>query len=219
MKLRSTFFLALTLVATALVAQEAQPQQQLPFTIDRGHSSVTFTVRHNMIAKVSGRFSDFEGAININRDNPAASSVDFTIKSASVDTANENRDKHLKSADFFDVEKFPAITFKSSSVAKGKVKDTYDVTGDFTMHGVTKKVTLPVTFLGFGKNNRGMALAGFEIETTLNRKDFGIVWNRTLDEGGVVVSDDVKVAIAIESVQRPPQPPAPPVPPAAPPAQ
>lgn len=209
MKLRTTLFLALTLTSAALFAQEAAPAQQ-PFSVDRGHSSATFKVRHNMVATVTGRFNDFDGAININRENPTASSVEFAIKSASIDTDSENRDKHLKSADFFDVEKFPTITFKSTAVAKGKVKDTFDVTGDFTMHGVTKRITLPVTFLGFGKSGRGAPLAGFEIETTLNRKDYGIVWNRTLDEGGFVLGDDVKVAINIESVQRPVTPPTPP---------
>lgn len=213
MKARTTLFLALALVAASLVAQEAQPQQ--PFTIDKGHSSVTFRIRHNMVANVSGRFNDFSGAIQLNRENPTASSVEFTINAASVDTDSENRDKHLRSADFFDVEKFPTISFKSTAVAKGKTTDTYDVTGDFTMRGVTKRITLPVTFLGFSKNGRGMPLAGFEIETTINRKDYGVIWNRALDEGGFVLADDVKVAISLETVQRPAAPPAaPPAPPA-----
>jgi polyisoprenoid-binding protein YceI len=206
MKLRSTLFLVLTLVSAGLIAQEAQPQQ--PFSIDKAHSSVAFKVRH-LMSNVTGNFNDFDAAINLNRENPTASTVEFTIKTASIDTNSEGRDKHLRSADFFDVEKFPMISFKSTAVAKGKAKDTYDVTGDFTMHGVTKSITLPVTFLGFGKNGRGMPLAGFEIETTVNRKDYGIVWNRNLDEGGVVLGDDVKVAINIEAVQRPAAPPVP----------
>lgn len=212
MKFRSTtLFLAATLTVASLFAQAAAPQQ--PFTIDKGHSSATFRVRHNMVSNVTGRFNDFSGSININRENPTASSVEFTINTASIDTDNEGRDKHLKSADFFDVEKFPTITFKSTAIAKGKAANTYDVTGDFTMHGVTKRLTLPVAFLGFGKSGRGMPLAGFEVETTLNRKDFGVIWNRALDEGGFVLGDDVKVEINIEAVQRPAAPPA------APPAQ
>lgn len=208
MKFRFALSVALTLAAGALFAQGAE--QPLPFTIDRSHSNVTFKVRH-LMSSVSGRFNDFDAAIHLNRETPAASSVEFTIKAASINTDNEGRDKHLKSADFFDVEKFPTISFKSTAIAaaKGK-KDVYDVTGDFTMHGVTKRITLPVAFLGFGKNGRGHPMAGFDIETTINRKDFGIVWNRALDEGGVVLGDDVKVAIALEAVQRPPAPPTPP---------
>jgi polyisoprenoid-binding protein YceI len=210
MKNRFALLIALLIVAAPLVAAD------LPYSIDKAHSNATFRIRH-MMSSVAGRFGDLDGAINIVRDNPAASSVEFTIKSASIDTASEGRDKHLKSADFFDVEKFPTITFKSTAIAKSSTKDVFDVTGDLTMHGVTKRITLPVTFLGYGKNGRGMPLAGFEIETTLNRKDYGIVWNRNLDEGSVLLSDDVKVAIAIEAVQRPPAPPTPPTPPVAPP--
>lgn len=206
MKFRFALLIALTLAAGSLFAQEPSP---LPFTIDRSHSNVTFKIRH-LMSSVTGRFTDFDAAIHLNRATPAASSVEFTIKTPSITTDNEGRDKHLKSPDFFDVEKFPTITFKSTAIAAGKAKDSYDVTGDLTMHGVTKRVTLPVQFLGFGKNGRGHPMAGFDIETTLNRKDFGIVWNRNLDEGGVVLGDDVKVAIAIEAVQRPPAPPTPP---------
>src|SRR5204863_220533 len=137
-----------------------------------------------------------DAVVNLDRANPAKSNIEFTIQTTSVDTGNEGRDKHLRSADFFDVEKFPAITFKSTSIA-AKGKDSYDVTGDFTMHGVTKRITLPVSFLGFAKTQRGDK-AGFELETTLNRKDYGIEWNRALDEGGFMLSDDVKVDINLE---------------------
>ena len=216
MKSRFALFIALALVSAPLFAADAP--DQLPFSIDKSHSNVTFKVRH-MMSNVSGRFTDVDGKINVNREKPAASTVEFTINAASINTDNEGRDKHLRSADFFDVEKFPTIKFKSTAVAASKTKDVYDVTGDLTMHGVTKRVTLPVQFLGFGKNGRGMPMAGFEIDTTVNRKDYGVVWNRNLDEGGVLLGDDVKVAISIEAVQRPAAPPVAPAPaPAVPPA-
>lgn len=183
------------LIATPLLAQTPAATTEA-WGIDKSHSSVQFKVRH-LMANVTAGFNEFEGAINVDRANPAKSSVEFTIQAKSIDTANENRDNHLRSPDFFDVEKFPTISFKSSSV-KAKSATQFDVTGDLTMHGVTKTVVLPVTFLGFGKDPRGNEKGGFEIETTVNRKDYGIVWNRSIDEGGVLLGDDVKVMINLE---------------------
>jgi polyisoprenoid-binding protein YceI len=178
-----------TLVATPLFAQTET------WAVDKGHSTATFKVRH-FTANVIGQFRDFNGAIQLDRANPAKSSVEFTIQAKSIDTGNENRDNHLRSADFFETEKFPTITFKSTSVAP-KGNNHFDVTGDFTMRGVTKRITLPVTFLGFAKGPRGEK-GGFEIETTINRKDYGVIWNKALDEGGFVLGDDVKVSINLE---------------------
>jgi polyisoprenoid-binding protein YceI len=191
--------LVFALTALPLLAQNA-PEA---WSIDKGHSTAEFKVRH-FTANVVGQFRDFEGSINIDRANPAKSNVEFTIQAKSIDTGSERRDTHLRGADFFDVEKFPTISFKSSAVA-AKSKDVYDVTGDLTMHGVTKRVTLPVTFLGFMKNPRGEK-GGFEIETTLNRKDYGIVWNRALDDGGFMLSDDVKISINLEVDKKMPAP-------------
>lgn len=188
MKLFRNLLLA-TLVATPLFAQTES------WAVDKVHSTATFKVRH-ITANVVGQFRDFEGAIKLDRANPAKSSVDFTIQAKSIDTGNENRDNHLRSADFFDVEKFPVISFKSTSVTP-KGNNNFDVTGDLTMHGVTKRITLPVSFLGFAKGGRGEK-GGFEIETTLNRKDYGVIWNRALDEGGFVLGEDVKVSINLE---------------------
>ncbi|HKR62307.1 MAG TPA: YceI family protein [Thermoanaerobaculia bacterium] len=194
--------LLLTLFATPLFAQTPVPAPVAPaaatetWTVDKSHSMATFKVRH-LMANVSGNFRDFDANINIDRANPANSSVDFSIEATSIDTGNTNRDEHLRSADFFDVTKFPAITFKSTKVTP-KSKTEFDVTGDLTMHGVTKRVTLPVSFLGFGKDARGNEKAGFDIDTTVNRKDYGIVWNRTVDEGGLLLGDDVKVSISLE---------------------
>ncbi|HEU4521810.1 MAG TPA: YceI family protein [Thermoanaerobaculia bacterium] len=184
---------AALLAATPLFAADT-------FKVDKSHSSADFKIRH-MMSNVTGRFSDFDATIALDRGNPAASSVEFTINAASIDTANENRDKHLRSADFFEVEKYPAITFKSTKITPAG-KDRFDVTGNLTMHGVTKEVTLPVTFLGFGKDPWGNERAGFEIETTLNRKDYGLNWNKALDQGGVLLADDVKVSIALEAVKQ-----------------
>lgn len=197
--------LLVTLAALPLFAQDAIET----WAVDKNHSSATFKVRH-FTANVLGQFRAFDGSINLDRANPNKSSVEFTIQATSIDTGNENRDKHLRSADFFDVEKFPVISFKSVSVTP-KTKELFDVVGDLTMHGVTKRVTLPVSFLGFQKHPRGEK-AGFEIETTLNRKDYGVIWNRALDEGGFMLSDDVKVSINLEVDRKVPAPVAAPVP-------
>jgi polyisoprenoid-binding protein YceI len=191
------------LFATPLLAQTPAPAPAPApavvnnvWTVDKAHSMATFKIRH-LMANVTGQFRDFDVNILIDRTNPAASSVDFTIQAASIDTGAPSRDEHLRSPDFFEVAKYPTITFKSTAVAP-KTKDTFDVTGDLTMHGVTKRITVPVSFLGFGKDPRGNEKAGFEIETVLDRKDFGITWNRVLDEGGVLLGDEVKVAISLE---------------------
>ncbi|HYO79269.1 MAG TPA: YceI family protein [Thermoanaerobaculia bacterium] len=191
MKFIRNIFMA-ALVATPLFAQNA-PET---WTVDKAHSTATFKVRH-MMANTVGQFRDFDANINIDRATPAKSSVEFTIQAKSIDTGNTNRDEHLRGADFFDVAKYPTITFKSTSIAP-KSANEFHVTGDLTMHGVTKRVTLPVQFLGFGKTARGEK-AGFEIETTVNRKDFGVIWNKTLDEGGLLLGEDVKVTINIEA--------------------
>ena len=197
MKLIRTL-LFVTLAALPLVAQEVQTAAPVTesWTIDKSHSAAEFKVRH-LMANVGGRFNDFDAVIHLDRTNAANSSVEFTIQATSIDTGNKNRDEHLRSPDFFDVAKFPTISFKSVSIRE-RSKDLYDVTGDLTMHGVTKRITLPVQFLGFGRGPGGSEKAGFEITTTLNRKDFGVVWNRNLDEGGVLLGDDVKVTINLE---------------------
>jgi len=192
---RFALALALTLTAAAL---SAAPQT---YVVDRPHSEADFSVRH-MMSKVTGKFDDFAGTISLDRDNPSASSVAFTIKTASVNTGDADRDKHLRTADFFDAAKNPEITFKSTSIKPSKTKNVYDVTGDLTMRGVTKRVTLPVEFLGFQKDPWGNERAGFALETTLNRKDYGINWNKALDNGGFLVGDDVKVSINLETLPK-----------------
>lgn len=169
------------------------------YNVDASHSEVSFQIRH-MVTQVRGRFNDFKGAVNLDPANLAKSSVEFRVKAESIDTGLADRDKHLRAADFFDVEKYPEITFKSTSI-KATGKDTYAVTGDFTMRGVTRKITLPVTFLGSAKDPWGNVRAGFETATTLNRKEYGMNWNAALDNGGVILGDDVKIAINLEAIQ------------------
>ena len=192
------------LAAVPLLAQTPAPAPAPApndlWSVDKAHSMATFTIRH-LMSKVQGRFRDFDVALKIDRANPPQSWVEFTIQSASIDTGTPDRDEHLRSPDFFEVAKYPAISFKSTFV-KAKSPTEYDVTGDLTMHGVTKRVTLPVTFLGFAKDARGTERAGFEIETTLDRKDYNITWNRLLDEGGLLLGDDVKVDISLEVVKK-----------------
>lgn len=189
----SAVTLALTLPALALAAPST-------YKVDADHSGVNFTIRH-FVSNVPGLFKDYEGTIVYDKDNPAGSKVEFTVQAASIDTGNADRDKHLRSADFFDVEKFPTLTFTSTAV-KAQDKDTLEVTGDLTMHGVTKQVTIPVDFLGTAKTPNGEK-AGFETTFTLNRKDYGIIWNRVMDTGPVL-GEDVKVTISVEADRQQP---------------
>jgi polyisoprenoid-binding protein YceI len=189
------------LAALALAASPALAADT--FVVDKGHSEASFQIRH-FVSKVRGRFTDFAGNIHVDRANPEKSSVEYTIKTASIDTDSDRRDAHLRGADFFDAEKFPEITFKSSKVVP-KGSNQFDVTGTFTMHGVSKEITVPVAFLGFAKTSRGEK-AGFEVNTTVNRKDFGITWNQAMDAGSFVLGDEVTVSINIEADNRPPAP-------------
>ena len=189
------FFAALALATAALPTRAADT-----WSVDLAHSEATFTVRH-LLSKVSGRFGEFEGRIVTDTAKPEASSVEFAIKAASINTNVEKRDTHLRSADFFDVEKYPRITFKSARI-EPLGQNRFNVTGDLTMRGVTKQVTLPVEFLGTQKDPWGNERAGFALQTTLNRKDYGIVWNQTLDAGGYLLGDDVQVTINIEAVRK-----------------
>jgi len=193
MKFRTLALAALLVTASSLFATE-------PFAVDKVHSEANFQVRH-MMSKVSGKFDDFSGKINIDRAKPAASSVEFTIKTASINTGNADRDKDLRGPNFFDVDKNPEITFKSTKIVSSKTKNVYDVTGDLTMHGVTKHITIPVESGGFGKDPWGNERTGFSVTTTLNRKDYGINWNKALDNGGVLLGEDVTININLEAVK------------------
>lgn len=188
----------LVLIAVAVPAVAAIET----FTFDKAHSLVGFRIRH-FVSKVEGRFKEYDGAIQLDRQNPSASRVELTIQTASIDTGNEGRDKDLRSPNFFDADKYPTITFKSTKV-EPKGNDTYLVTGDLTMHGVTKPVTVTVKHGGFVKAGR-VEKAGFEATVTLNRKDFGITWNRAVDQGGFVLGDDAEINIQVEANKQAPE--------------
>jgi len=189
------------LVSVVFLAALPMFAAQDTYTVDKTHSVVEFKVRH-MMSTVAGKFTDFAGTVSADAGNPTAATVEFTIQAASVDTGTADRDKDLRSANFFDVERYPTITFKSTKITKTSTKDTYDVTGDLVMHGVTKRITMPVSFLGFAKDPWGNMRAGFELNTTLDRKDFGINWNKALDQGGFLLQDDVKISIDLEAVKK-----------------
>jgi polyisoprenoid-binding protein YceI len=186
------------LTAVVLAAALALPAAAADYKIDPAHSEVSFQIRH-LLTQVRGHFNQYEGTVNLDPAKPETSKVEFKIKADSIDTGVADRDKHLRSGDFFETEKYPEITFTSSKIKKTG-KDTYDVTGKFTMHGVTKEITLPVTFAGTAKDPWGNQRAGFSTTTTLDRKAYNINWNKAVDNGGVLLGDDVKVEINLEAV-------------------
>lgn len=168
--------------------------------IDPVHSAVEFSVRHMMVSKVKGRFTGFRGTITVG-DDPLASSVEATIDTATVDTHDEKRNAHLRSADFFEVETYPTMAFRSSGVRAAG--DGYVVTGDLTLHGITRPVELDLELNGSGPDAYGGVRAGFTATTEINRRDFGLTWNAAIEgTGGAVVGDRVKVVLEIEAVRQ-----------------
>jgi len=188
----------LVVLAGLTTTAYAAPQT---FDIDPVHSQVGFTVRH-LFSKVPGHFKQFSGTILADEKNPSASSVDVTIQTASIFTDNDQRDAHLRSPDFFAADSFPTITFKSTKVAPSG-RDRYKVTGKLTMRGVTRTVVLDMEFLGKGAVSLGGqsmgTKAGFDATTTLNRQDYGIRFNKTLDQGGLMIGDEVAVDLHVEA--------------------
>ncbi|ARF17760.1 YceI family protein [Sporosarcina ureae] len=168
------------------------------WNVDTAHSTVGFSVRHMMISNVKGTFNEFQGTIEADPEDLTGASIDFTIEANSIDTRKADRDNHLRSADFFDVEKYPHLSFKATKIEETS-KDTYDLTGDFTIRDTTKPVTFNVTYEGMAKDPMsGDQAAGFTGNTKINRRDFGLTWNAALETGGVVVSDEVKINIEIQ---------------------
>lgn len=207
---RSRIAIAIAVAASVL----AVPAVAEVYVADKSHSEVGFQVRH-LMAKVRGRFTDYDAKITGELTTPESARVEFTVKTASIDTDNESRDKHLRTADFFESEKFPEMTFRSTKITP-RGKDLYDVAGTFTLRGVAKEVVLPVKYLGTLKDPGGREKLGFETEITLSRKDFGLVWNRALDNGGVLLGDDVWVSVNLQVAKPRPAAPAPSPSPAAP---
>jgi polyisoprenoid-binding protein YceI len=171
------------------------------WNIDTSHSGVHFTVRHMVIAKVRGAFDRWQGTFQFDEANPAASKVSVRIEAASVNTREEKRDAHLRSADFFDVENHPALTFESTKVEKAG--DGYRVSGNLTIRGVTKEVVLEVESLGKGKDPWGNERIAFQAQTSVNRKDFGLNWNQALEAGGVLVGEKVEIALDVQALPAP----------------
>jgi len=196
------FVLAAAFVAAsaALASTPAAAAGAATYSIDPTHSEVSFVVRH-FVSNVRGHFKDFAATIVRNDQDLAQASVEFTVQVASIDTGVEKRDNHLRSADFFDAATYPTLTFKSRKVEKAS-ESQYRVTGDLTMRGVTKVVTLDVDYAGEMPDGFGGVRAGFSTSTKLNRKDFNISWNRALDGGGFMLSDDVKVEINLEAIRQ-----------------
>jgi polyisoprenoid-binding protein YceI len=184
-------------LAAALVLAVLAPAFAAGYKIDAAHTTVLFSIRH-IFTDVQGKFQKFDGAIEYDPASPAAASVQFTVDAASIDTNNEKRDGHLRSPDFFDAAKFPTLSFKSTKVTP-KGKDMLEVTGDFTMHGVTKSITVPVKVLGVLDSKDFGKKAGFSTTFTINRKDYGMTWNKVMDVGGALLGDDVKIEISVEA--------------------
>jgi polyisoprenoid-binding protein YceI len=170
------------------------------YTIDASHSRIGFVARHAMVTKVRGSFNDFEGTATIDGQTPSNSSVQVTINVESIDTRNAQRDDHIRTNDFLDVATYPQITFVSTSVEHDG-GDDFQVTGDLTIRGVTKSVTIPLEYQGSASDPFGNARVGFEGSVVINRKDWGVNWNAALETGGVLVSEKVTLEFEISAIK------------------
>ena len=170
------------------------------YVIDKSHSQIGFSARHAMVAKVRGAFNEFSGTGFFDAENPANSSLQVNIQAASIDTRSADRDAHLKSNDFFDMDQFPEITFVSTGFDKTDA-ETYAITGDLTIKGVTKSVTVDFDFTGTAVDPYGNERIGFEGKTVINRKDWGVNWNAALEAGGVLVSEKITLEFEISAIR------------------
>jgi len=180
---------------------QAMTSTRTTWAIDPAHSTVGFGVKHMMFTTVRGRFGDIRGTITLDEQRLENSSVEVEIEVASIDTRDEKRDAHLRSPDFFDAEQFPTMTFRSTRVEPRR-GDEARVTGDLTIHGVTREVTLDTTMTGRGTNPWGVDVIGFEASTRISRKDFGLEWNVALESGGFLVGDEIKIELDIEAAKQ-----------------
>ena len=172
-------------------------EKMTKWTVDTSHSSIDFQVKHMMVTKVKGTFGSFSTNVEAETlEDLTNATISFDIETATIDTKNTDRDNHLKSADFFDVENFPSITFQSTTITKSG--DDYKITGDLTIKDVTKPATFDIEYNGKGTNPWGVEVYGFEGETKVNREEFGLTWNASLETGGVLVGKDVKISITME---------------------
>jgi len=190
--------------------QSAEPTFEAPtavlddisgdYAIDASHSRLGFSTRHAMVTTVRGQLGDFAGTAHVDTADPAASRVDLTIQVASIDTGVADRDGHLRSPDFFDVESFPAMTFVSTEVARDE-DGVWLITGDFTIKDVTRSVTIPFETTGSARDPFGNLRVGFEGGVTINRKDWGLTWNAALETGGVLVSEKVRLEFDVSAIK------------------
>ncbi|MCL5996485.1 MAG: YceI family protein [Chloroflexi bacterium] len=177
----------------------------MAWIIDKAHSAINFSVKHMMISTVRGSFKEFDARLDLNEQDPAHSYIEGTVNLASIDTKDPNRDGHLRSPDFFDVENHPTMTFRSKHV-EVKGHDRFHVIGDLTIKGITREVVFDVTEEGRGRDPWGKEHWGFTADLVINRKDFGLNWNVALETGGWLVGEQVKVTIDLEAVNVQEQP-------------
>jgi polyisoprenoid-binding protein YceI len=194
-----TFVFVLAAAFLILHSQESRAEAVV-YDIDPDHSQVIFKVKHLGISNITGRFDLFSGSYSFDEENPANSSIETEIVASSINTNKKKRDDHLKSDEFLDVEKFPSITFKSKEV-KGS-GDNLQIVGDLTIHGVTKEVTLDTDYEGSVTDPWGNKRSAFTASTEVNRKDFGMTWNKALEAGGFLVGDTIKIIIEVEGIQK-----------------
>jgi polyisoprenoid-binding protein YceI len=185
---------------TTTIERELTPQTQTVWTIDPAHTEVGFSVKHLMISTVRGRFGDVRGTITLDGPDLTRATVEAEIATATIDTRQEQRDAHLRSADFFEVETYPAITFKSRGVQRIK-DDRYRIVGDLTIRGTTREVVLEGTDEGRGRDPWGGERLAFSASATIDRRDFGLTWNQALETGGVLVSNEIKISIDVQAVK------------------
>lgn len=186
-----------TLIFAVAVFFSSNATAKKTWVIDATHSNIGFTVTHLAISQVDGKFTNFEGSLVQEGEALEGATVSFSADVASIDTDNEKRDGHLQSPDFFDAANHPKVSFTSTAFEKTG-ENTYKLTGDLTMHGVTKPVTLDVTYGGSLKDPYGNTKAGFKIRGDINRTDFGLTWNAALEAGGVVVSEEVELVLNVQ---------------------
>jgi polyisoprenoid-binding protein YceI len=170
------------------------------WSVDPTHSSIDFSVKHMMIATVKGAFKEYSATIEADPSDLTTANIEFNVALASVDTRNEDRDNHLRSADFFDVENLPTMNFKATNIVKND-EGEYDVTGDLTLHGITRSEKFAVTFEGQGKDPWGNEKVGFSGEGKIKRSDYGLTWNAALETGGVLVGDQIKIFLEIQAAK------------------
>jgi len=188
-----SIFFAILMGATSVNATD--------YTIDVGHSNILFKIKHLGISTVTGRFQKFEGTFKYDKKTDKLSDINITIDVSSISTSNEKRDKHLNSPEFFNSKKYPNITFKSTSIKADK-KGDFKITGDFSMHGVKKEITLDATLNGTAISPWGQNVISFDASSKLNRQDYKLTWNKALEAGGFLVGEEVKIILVVEGVEK-----------------